>query len=125
MQEKCAKQSRTAPAHLSYTSTSRRKSGKLFFDLVLGGKESKTYSRHSSMTLLFFSGDRNVQEECAKRIPTALALLSFRGVLLFLLFFIRSTRKLVVAPPMTVDLSLVVAAVTLAPCCLTSLLVSL
>ena len=41
------------------------------------------------------------------------------------LFFMRSTRKLVVAPPMTVDLSLVVAAVTLAPCCLTSPLFSL
>ena len=39
----------------------------------------------------FFFGDRNVQKECAKRIPTALALLSFRGVLPFLLFFIRST----------------------------------
>ena len=32
-----------------------------------------------------------MQKECAKRIPTALALLSFRGVLPFLLFFIRST----------------------------------
>ena len=45
-------------------------------------------------------------------MPTALALLSFRGVFLWLLFFfIRSTGKLVVAPLMTVDLRLVVFAV--------------
>ena len=63
----------------------------------------------------FLFDDRSVQEECAKRIPTALTHRSFRGVFPFLLFFIRFTRKLVVEPPMTVDLSLVAAAVMLAP----------
>ena len=46
----------------------------------------------------------------------SLAHLSFRGVFL-LLFFIKSAMKLVVKPPMTVDLSLVVAAVTDADAC--------
>ena len=72
-------------------------------------EESQTYS--PSYFARTFPGDRSVQEECAKRIPTALV----QRRLSFLLFFIKSTRKLVVAPPMTVDLSLVVAAVTLCP----------
>ena len=46
----------------------------------------------------------------------SLAHLSFRGVFL-LLFFIKSAMKLVVKPPMTVDLSFVVAAVTDADAC--------
>ena len=65
-----------------------------------------------------FFGDRSVQEERAKRIPTAFAHLSFRAVpLFFLLFFIKSARKLLVEPPMTVDLSLIAVAVTLDLCC--------
>ena len=53
-----------------------------------------------------------MQEDCAKRMPTAHAHLSIRGVFLYFLFSIKSARKLVVEPPMTVGLSLISASVT-------------
>ena len=53
--------------------TSNRKSGRLFFDLSMKEKRAKRTRDHCAQT---FPGDRSVQEECAKRIPTALAHLS-------------------------------------------------
>ena len=57
-----------------------------------------------------------MQEECAKRIPTALAHLSLSEAS-FLIFFIKSARKFVVEPPITVGLSLISASVTDADTC--------
>ena len=66
-------------------------------------KRAKRTRDHFARTFL---GDRS------------LAHLSFRGVFLFFfLFFIKSAMKLVVQPPMTVDLNLIVAVVTDADAC--------
>ena len=84
------------------TAPVRTKSGRLFIDFSLMEKRAKRIRDHFARTFL---GDRS------------LAHLSFRGVFPLFLFFIKSAMKLVDEPPMTVDLSLIVAAVTDADAC--------
>ena len=74
VQEERAKPIPIALAHLSYTFTSMRKSGMLLSTGHSFQKRAKRFSR-SFCTDIF--GDRSVQEERAKRIPIALAHLSY------------------------------------------------
>ena len=101
--ERC---SQTAPSDNTFLFASKRKSGRLFVDLSMTEKRAKRTCDHSART---FPGDRSVQEECAKRILTALTHLSFWSVFpfVFYLVFMKAAKKLVVEPPMTVDLSLI------------------
>ena len=61
MEEKCAKQSLTALAHLLYTLTSRRKSGRLFFDLSMMEKKAIRTRDHRARTRFF-----SWRSKCAK-----------------------------------------------------------
>ena len=69
----------------------------VIYRLVNDGKESKTYSRSCART---FPGDRTDPDR------TLASLVLRRLSLLYFLFFIKTAKKLVVEPPMTVDLSL-------------------
>ena len=70
----------------------------------------------TSLSSLFFSAtELHHMKSWLVSSHFAPAHLSFRGVFPLLLFFIKSARKLLVEPPVSVDLSLIVAAVTLAP----------
>ena len=90
----------------------RKKSGRFYIDLSVK-EESKMYILHGHFLEI---------EVCKSNVRSGFRLHSriSRSEASFILFFNKSARKLVVEPPMTVDLSLFVVAVTLAPCCLTS-----
>ena len=83
-----------------YTFTLRRESGRLFIDLSL--MEKRAYSRPFCTDISWRSKSR------ASLVQRRLS---------FFLFFIKSAMELVVEPPMTVDLSLIVAAMTDADTC--------
>ena len=65
-------------------------------------RRAETYARPFCADI---PGDQGVQEECAKRIPAALTHRWFRSVNFLIEFTMKLAMKLVVEPPMTVDLS--------------------
>ena len=75
----------------------------VIYRFLIDGKESKTYSRSFCTDISWRSQSR--------------ASLVQRRLSSFFLFFIKSVMKLVDEPPMTVDLSLIVAAVPDADAC--------
>ena len=68
VQEECAKRIPTSLAYLSYTITSRRKSGRLCIDLSMMEQERKTYSGSLCTDISWRS---RCAKECTKQIPTA------------------------------------------------------
>ena len=88
---KCAREIvRSSPGLQSCIScTHSRQGGRVggYFSTCLKWKREQNVLAITVHGRPFFPRDRSVQEECAKRIPTALALLSFRGVFPFFVVF--------------------------------------